>query len=71
MKLIILALLLHAALCQAAVEPTLVHEFDIVNFTFPTSQMRDEYLTNKYYEGVMITGIKISSAGDTYVSIPR
>jgi len=51
--------------------PELVAEFPFLNFTFPSSLDAENYVNLGYYKNSMPAGIKLSSTGDIYISVPR
>jgi len=42
-----------------------------VNYKFNTDQDREDYINNKHYQNCTITGVKVTSDGTIFVSVPR
>lgn len=42
-----------------------------VNYTFPDSASAQNYSDNKWYENVLLAGVKVSMDGTIFVSTPR
>ncbi|KAL0483803.1 hypothetical protein AKO1_014036 [Acrasis kona] len=68
---VLVLLILVQFICAQKYNIETVHSWKHLDFDFRTDTERDAYIKNQHYKNCAISGVKVDSNGDIYVSIPR